>query len=209
MLIPVRLPPIPIVRLIKPGQTDRYVVETDWAGGGNQATYRYDMTLQAAKYKEKTPEFVEAIFRMEGMRSTRNGEEMPRVKLAGVFGVQFRPTGAPGGLHMGGFAATLGMPLLGWYLPEAVEPGGKFAISEVQIESGVTATGWGRLTSLAGGGARFTFDLGIGPADAPPESRPMRYRGVSIVHLPTGRVISTEGELIDANGTMTFKVRKR
>jgi hypothetical protein len=198
-----------MVRHVKPGQIDRYTVETEWSGAGNTASYRYDMTFQAAKYKEKEPEFVESTFRMEGMRATLNGTAMPRVKLAGVFGVKIRPTGAPGGLRMHGPAATLGMPLLGWYLPEAIEPGGKFTVSEVEVEEGVTATGWGRLTSLAEGGARFSFDLGIGVAKSPAESRPIRYRGVSIVNLATGRVVSTEGEVIDPNGTMTFQVKKK
>lgn len=210
MLIPPPLPPIPMVRSIKPGQTDRYTVETEWSGAGSTASYRYDMTLQAAKFVAKSkPEFVESVFRMEGMRATLNGEQMPRVKLAGVFGVKFRPSGPPDGLRMKGPAATLGMPLLGWYLPEAVAPGGKFEVVEVEVEEGVTATGWGRVTSLAGGGARFTFELGIGPAGTPTESRQIRYRGVSVVNLATGRLIATEGEVIDPNGTMTFKVKKK
>lgn len=209
MLIPPPLPPLPMSRSIKPGQVDRYVAESDWAGAGNTASYRYDMVVHAAKYLEKKPEFVETVVRMEGMRMTRNGEAMPRIKLAGVFGVKFRPVGAPDGLRMAGPAATLGMPLLGWYLPESVGPDGRFLVSEVEVENGVTATGWGRLTSLAVGGARFTYDLAIGPAGTPGESRNIRYRGTSIFSLATGRLISSEGEVIDPNGTMTFRIKKK
>lgn len=209
MLIPPPLPNIPMTRLIKPGQVDHYVAESDWDGAGNKATYRYDMAFVAAKYKEKKPELVEVVFRMEQMRTTQNGAEMPRIKLAGVFGVKFGTSGAPAGLRMAGPAATLGMPLLGWYLPESVGDDGKFIVSEVEVENGVTATGWGRLTSLAVGGARFTYELAIGQAGTPAESRPIRYRATSIVNLATGRLVSTEGEIIDPNGTQTFRIKKR
>ncbi|MGV3615191.1 MAG: hypothetical protein ACO1SV_07640 [Fimbriimonas sp.] len=209
MLIPLQLPPIPLTRSIKPGQTDRYRAESDWNGAGNVANYKYEMVMQAARYLERKPEFVEATFRMESLQMTQNEEKMPRVKLAGVFGVQMRPNGAPGKLRMGGVASTLGFPLLGWYLPDTVGADGRFTVAETEIENGVTAAGWGRLTSLAGGVARFSYELGIGRAGSGDTERDIRYRGVSRFRLDTGQLVSCEGEVIEPNGTLTFKILKK
>jgi hypothetical protein len=210
MLIPLKLPPIPLARQIRPGQVDRYEVESDWNGSGNAAGYRYQMVIEAARYVEKKqPEAVDFFARMMDLRMTRNGEEVPRVKLAGAFGFKLRANGGPDGLHTGGNAATLGLPLLGWYLPPTVPTEERFPVTGIAVEDGVFADGWGRLVSLKEGIAKFSFELGIGPAGTPGDQRVVRYRGVSFVRLKTGRVESSEGDVVDPNGTLSFKIRRR
>ena len=222
MLPILHLPPVFIERTLKPGATFRYRAESVWepaANGGPIRESKYDLTLLVLREVEvKSDQIPEAerfevkegkpaTFRMEKLESSLDGQRMPTVRLAGVFGVRLSPAGMPREFSMEDEAGLLGLPLLSWYLPPTLE-NGTFEVPAAPIAPGVSAEGEGRVLSLRKQ-ATFRTKLWIGPDRSSVAARVNVFEALTTWDLKTGRLITAEGTLAQPAGTLRFKIDSR
>lgn len=218
----VYLPPISLSRDLKPGAMVRYRAESQWnmeASQGGTLGYQYDLnflilrTIRAKRGEEVVePEGEEpglaATFRIENMDSIHGTDRMPRVKLAGVYGVRMTEYGMPLKFQMDGAAGLFGLPLLSWYLPPVLGKDGSFAIPSNEIANGVVADGVGSTVRLAKQAVLRTR-IWIGPSSVPMRERVTVFQAETTWDLRTGRLLSSNGSVRQPGGVLTFRIVPR
>lgn len=107
---------------------------------------------------------------------------------------------------MAGPPATLGLPLLAWQLPTALTAG-EIPLS-TQVDTGVNAVGSGRFSAIRRDRARLWIDLRIGPTEMPAAERTVTVQALVWIRLKTSSVESVDGQVVDPNGTLKFKIRR-
>jgi hypothetical protein len=209
-------------RQIRMGELTRYRAESEWkldSGIAEPRHYRYDLNflvLKGVRLKrgqrdvptetsDEDEPGVAATYRVENMDAWAGETRLPRVRLAGVYGVRLTDSGMPLKLVMDGEAGLFGLPLLSWYLPPTLSRDG-FGIPGQWIANGVVAEGRGQVISL-GKHAVFHSRIWIGPGELEMEKRPTVFDARTEWDLRTGRLISADGTVTQPGGTLTFTIR--
>lgn len=201
------LPFLPLHRTLHPRAEVRYRAEQSWSGEAGQATYRYRLVTRVTAENKEAKEYFFVNVQMRDLQTTQNEFSAPPVRLAGVFTLELTGNGGFRGLHLGGNVAVLGFPLVGWYVPGYVT-NRPIEIAPLSIEAGADVVGTVRWVGVRRGNALLKFELFGGASGADLKSRPTKLTFTTEIRPADGRLVASEGDIVDEAGTTHFSIHE-